>query len=513
MATRPLIVPRALLGLALAGLVACGRGEQESATVARVGDETITVEEVAGYMQRANYGANVRDVERAVNEMIDAHLVLARARDRYTPAPVESLQMEEWRNTLILNQFRDDVIWKDVRVDEAKLQEWYDQNVGEKVTVDHILIRAVQTATPEEKQAAKREADSLLVAIRDGADFAAAARAHSDDGSSSQNGGRMQPFGRGQMVAPFEAAAFSTPVGDLAPVVETQFGYHILRVVERTKPPLEDVREDIEDQLARPMQSEVEDRYLTQLMETSRLEFYERNIDSLIGILDAERLPEGGERELVLATFDGGTITLGEIWGLYEILPPGNRQVIGDLDQPGFVQALASMAQQKIMLARATEAKTVLDSVRQGQLDERIDQLLLSAYLRDASQARLQVDEAEVRRYYDEHTEFYADRPFDEVATEIQQVLGTQRLEEMSSAEVQRATLAAIADSQESAVEVTRNTDTYDEVLRVLRQNREAAGIPEPGPAPQGGSQPVTGGPPPAGATAPGGATEAPGAP
>jgi hypothetical protein len=125
----------------------------------------------------------------------------------------------------------------------------------------------------------------------------------------------------------------------------------------------------------------------------------------------------------------------------------------------------------------------------------------------------MQVDEAEARRYYDEHTEFYADRPFEEVAAEIQQVLGQQRLEEMSSAEVQRATLAAIADSQEGAVEVTRNTDTYDDVLRLLRQNREAEGIPEPGPAPEGGSQPVTGGPPPAGAVAPGGSTEAAGAP
>lgn len=488
MATRPLILPRALLGLALAGLFACGRGESGSETVARVGDETITVEDVAGYMQRANYGANVRDVERAVNEMIDAHLALDRARTRYTPAPVESLQMEEWRNTLIINQFREDVVWKDITVDEAKLREWYDQNVGEQVTVDHILVRATQTATPEEKQAAKREADSLHAALRGGADFAAAARAHSDDGSSAQNGGRMAPFERGAMVQPFEQAAFTTSVGDLAPVIETQFGYHLVKVVERKKPAFEDVREGIEQQLARPMESEAEDRYLTNLMENSRLEFHETNIDSLIALLDGERPPQGGERDLVLATFDGGTIVLGEIYALYEILPPGNRQAIAGLDQPGFVQALASMAQQKIMLARARVAETELDSVRQGQLDERIEQLLLSAYLREAAQARLEVSAAEARQYYDEHTEFYADRPYDEVEAEIRQVLGSQRLEEMSSPEVQRATLAAIADSQESAVQVTRNTDAYDEVLRVLRGNREAAGIPEPGPAPPGGT-------------------------
>src|SRR5688572_25584134 len=296
---------------ALVVLAACNRGEEESAVVARVGDEPITVADVAAYMQRANYGANLAEVERAVNEVIDAHLALDRARERYTPAPIESLQMVEWRRTLLVNQFRDDVIWKDIRVDEAKLEEWYDQNVGERVTVDHILVAppgatpvvgfesaspsGSASADPEAgKLAAKREADSLLVALRDGADFAAAARTHSDDPSSSSRGGRMQPFGRGAMVPPFEQAAFETPVGEFGPVVESQFGYHILRVVEREKPPLEDVREGIEEQLKRPMQNEAEDRYVTNLMENSRLEFFESNIDSLIGILDTERPPEGG---------------------------------------------------------------------------------------------------------------------------------------------------------------------------------------------------------------------------
>lgn len=500
MATRPAIFPRALVLLALAAVVACGRGKDESETVARVGDETITVEDIAGYMQRANYGANLKDVERAVNEMIDAHLVLDRARNRYTPAPVESLQMQEWKSTLLVNQFRENVIWKDVKVDEAKLKEWYDQNVGEQVTVDHILIRASTgeaSAQPEaaagssppggpgpETQAAKREADSLLVALKGGADFASAAREHSDDPSSAVGGGRMQPFGRGQMVASFEQAAFETPVGEFAPVIESQFGFHILKVVERSKPALDDVREEIESQLARPMQGEAEDRYVTNLMETSRLEFHETNIDSLIAILDAERPPQSGERDLELATFEGGRIPLGEIWGLYEVLPPGNRQAIAQLDQSGMVQALASMVQQKLMLARAEAAGVVLDSLRQAQLDERVDQLLLSAYMRDASQARMEVGDEEVRRYYEEHREFYADRSFEIVAPEIRQVLASQRLEEVSSPDAQRATLAAIADSQEDAVDVVRNTDTYDQVLRTLRREREEAGIPEPGPAP-----------------------------
>jgi foldase protein PrsA len=499
-ATRPAILPRVLPVLTLALSVACGRGAGDSVTVARVGDETITVEDVAGYMQRANYGANLQDVERAVNEMIHARLVLERAREQYQLAPVESLQMAEWKNTLLVNQFRENVIWKDVQVDEAKLKEWYDQNVGEQVTVDHILIRAVGAEEEEAPGgaaqpdsitlAAKREADSLHAAIAGGADFAAIARTHSDDQSSAQRGGRMDPFGRGQMVASFEQAAFETPVGELAPVVASRFGYHIIRVVSREKPKLEDMREEIEGQLARPLRNEAEDRYITGLMENSGLEFHEQNIDSLIGLLGEGRPPTAEERQLDLETYTGGRITLGEIYGLYELLPAGNRQAIERLDQQGMVQALASMTQERILIARANEAGTVLDSTRQGQLDERVDQLLLSAYLRKASQARLEVSDEEARRYYEEHREFYADRPFEEVAPEIRQVLGSQRLEELSSADVQRETLAAIADSQTGTTEVVRNSDTYDQILAALRRLRQEAGLPEPGPAPQGTTPP-----------------------
>ena len=69
------------------------------------------------------------------------------------------------------------------------------------------------------------------------------------------------------------------------------------------------------------------------------------------------------------------------------------------------------------------------------------------------------------------------------------QVLAAQRLEEATSPDVQRATLSAIADSQESSMDVERNTDLYDEILRELRRLREEAGTPEPVSAPGGTPQ------------------------
>ncbi len=79
-------------------------------------------------------------------------------------------------------------------------------------------------------------------------------------------------------------------------------------------------------------------------------------------------------------------------------------------------------------------------------------------------------------------------------------MLAAQRLEETTKPDVQRALLTAIADSQEASVDVERNTDLYDEVLRELRRQRTEAGVPDPGAAPRGGTPEPSGAAPPTGA-------------
>ena len=98
---RPDFGPRAWAGVALIALTACGGAGGD--VVARVGDQRITVDDVAGYMQDSGYGANEAEVEKAVDELVDLTLVSLRGRERLEMTAGDSLQISEWGDQLLYN--------------------------------------------------------------------------------------------------------------------------------------------------------------------------------------------------------------------------------------------------------------------------------------------------------------------------------------------------------------------------------------------------------------------------
>src|SRR6185503_3019091 len=124
--------------------------------------------------------------------------------------------------------------------------------VGERVKASHILIEVPPPGDDAAKAAGRAEAERILGRLRKGEDFNRLAMEHSKDPGSAPQGGALPPFGRGEMVPPFEEAAFSLKPGELSSVVETQFGYHIIKVHERLPPvkqSFEEVRDRIRDQV------------------------------------------------------------------------------------------------------------------------------------------------------------------------------------------------------------------------------------------------------------------------
>lgn len=105
---------------------------------------------------------------------------------------------------------------------------------GEQVRARHILISVAEDATEEDAQVALAKAISITQQLRNGGDFAALAAEFSDDASNAATGGDLGFFGRGQMVTEFEDAAFSLPIDEISDPVRTQFGYHIIQVLEKT---------------------------------------------------------------------------------------------------------------------------------------------------------------------------------------------------------------------------------------------------------------------------------------
>jgi peptidyl-prolyl cis-trans isomerase C len=139
--------------------------------------------------------------------------------------------------------------------DDAALRAYYDGHKGdwEEVTARHILIRfkgSQAALRPGQKDLTEAEAlqkaKDLKTKIAGGATFAEVAKAESDDVGSGANGGDLGAFGKGRMVAEFEKAAFSQPVGQVGDPVKTQFGYHLILVEKRESKPFEQAKAEIQ---------------------------------------------------------------------------------------------------------------------------------------------------------------------------------------------------------------------------------------------------------------------------
>ena len=106
-----------------------------------------------------------------------------------------------------------------------------------EVHARHILIRTDPAMDDMAKATARQKITDALARIKGGEDFAAVASEVSEDPTTSSTGGDLQWFGRGQMVASFDQAAFSLDPGQVSEVIETQYGYHVLKVDERLTMP------------------------------------------------------------------------------------------------------------------------------------------------------------------------------------------------------------------------------------------------------------------------------------
>ena len=153
-------------------------------------------------------------------------------------------------------------ISKDTKPSPADLQAYYDghKNEWETVSARHILIRmkgspvtlkdGQKDLTDEEALAKAKDLRAKIVA---GGDFAALAKAESDDVGSGANGGSLGEFTRGRMVPPFDEAAFTLKVNDVSEPVKTQFGYHIIQVTKHDTKKMDDVKNEIADKVTPEM--------------------------------------------------------------------------------------------------------------------------------------------------------------------------------------------------------------------------------------------------------------------
>ena len=147
-----------------------------------------------------------------------------------------------------------DAIRAKVMVPEASIERAYNDNIAqytspEQVRASHILLKT----EGKDDAAVKAKAEDVLKQAKSGADFAALAKKYSEDEGSAKNGGDLDYFGKGKMVPEFDQAVFTMMPGQTSDLVKTQFGYHIIKLVDKKAAKvstLAEVHQQLHDQLA-----------------------------------------------------------------------------------------------------------------------------------------------------------------------------------------------------------------------------------------------------------------------
>lgn len=175
-----------------------------------------------------------------------------------TEGMTEQELLKTLREEAVIQKYVGTKIFNSVQVTDQAARQFYDQNQDkmqrpERVHAKHVLIGVQPNASAEDKQKARAKAEDVLKRAKAGEDFGKLASENSDDPGSKVQGGDLSWFSRGQMVPPFDQAVFAlAKPNDLSDVVETQFGYHVIQLVEKQGPsavPFEEAKPRIDQML------------------------------------------------------------------------------------------------------------------------------------------------------------------------------------------------------------------------------------------------------------------------
>ena len=184
--------------------------------------------------------------------------------------------------TIAVNVMLKNELEPKIAVTEADRKKFYDENRArfrqeDSVHASHILIRTPEQADAAAKAKARSQAGDLLAQLNKGADFADLAKKHSQDPGSAPNGGDLGFFSKGQMVPAFEQAAFGLKPGQTSDIVETPFGYHIIRVSEAKAGRdlnYDEVKAQIDDYLKQQLRDQKSQEFVDQLKAKSKVEVF-----------------------------------------------------------------------------------------------------------------------------------------------------------------------------------------------------------------------------------------------
>jgi hypothetical protein len=368
--TRPFVLVTSLV-LALG---AC-QGLKEAMTahvdvVASAGKQELTVDRLSALLATSKLPVNA-DIARQVTDLWVDYSLLgeAAANDDSLNAPA-MVDSALWP---VISQERvakwHDVIAKSFTgLDTTNLEKRYD--AGEMLAARHILFVVPRAATPAQKDSIRRHAEAIRRQVTS-ANFADMARKYSQDPGSAQRGGDLGLFPKGVMVKHFESAILALKPGEISPVVETQFGFHIIR--RSTFP-------EVKDQFSQAVNAKAmrsaDSTYLSKLEASGNVTIKDDAVSVLRGA--SKDLDAHATDKAVLATSRAGTLTLGRLVRWVDAYPQ-KAQIEQGLQQAPDSQVLKfvhNVVRNELVLREADSMHVQLDSSEMAGLHAKYLEIL-----------------------------------------------------------------------------------------------------------------------------------------
>jgi hypothetical protein len=351
--------------------------------LARAAGHELSIEQATALLVPATRIPAQTDVVQAVADLWIDYILLATAAAQDSTLRNLNLDaiVQPYFNQQLVFRLRDEVIQVDTVISDDELRRLFQQEQpGGEVRARHILFRVPPDASAEVRQELTTRAQQVQQQAAGGADFAALARQHSEDPGSAEQGGDLGYFARGQMVPPFEEAAFALEAGQVSGLVETPFGIHVIKVEDKRTADFESMRDEFRAMTVQQRVNQAEESYLTQLTDSRRLEVQEGATEIA---RELARKPtttlsrRAAQRPLV--RYSDGSLTAGEYLNMMRQRPAQQRGQVAAAGDEQLRDWLRALARDELLIEESRRRGFDTPQAEQDSAREEIRQQIVEA--------------------------------------------------------------------------------------------------------------------------------------
>jgi peptidyl-prolyl cis-trans isomerase C len=364
-------------GLLLAALLgACADSQSDEGLVARVGDYTLSVEDVAGLLvNEERFPAEVGVVEQVADLWVEYVMLAASIAEDTLLSDVdfEPLVLQQLEPLMIL-ALRDSTLQVDTMVTDAELRAQYESDdPALEIRVRHILLPYPPNATNADLNALRSQAEALRARVLNGESFETLARQFSGDPGTASLGGDLGFFGRGDMLPEFEAAALALQPGQISDPVETQFGLHLIKLEELRTQGFDEIAADFRARVLAERYLAAESTLVADIETGASIQVVEGAyaVAREIAANPGSRL-SGRAANRALYEYTDGELTVGELQGVLQSQVRDFRTQVVEGDDIQLDLFLKSLVQRELLVAEARASNL-------GPSTERMDSLVSGA--------------------------------------------------------------------------------------------------------------------------------------